>query len=93
MSKTNVNHGGLQEVSRRVSFTGGKRGRIAGRRYEILWDRFKSKYGGHRTWVIVRTGENKRVHSWITLREIMRVMEVEYEKEKAEVKITKTDTK
>jgi len=54
------------------------------KRYEILWDRFKLKYGGHRTWINVKTGENKRIHTWITLREIMRIMEEEYDKEKAE---------
>ena len=62
------------------------------KKHEILWDRFKSKYGGHRTWIKIRVNENKVVQSWITLREIMRVMEVEYDKEKIEVKSTKTNT-
>lgn len=64
------------------------------KKYKILWDRFKSKYGGHRTWVIVRTGENKKVQTWFNIRELMRITEESYdnEKEKAETKITKTNT-
>lgn len=54
------------------------------KKYEILWDRLKLKYGSNRTWVIVKTGENKRTHTWFTIRELMRITEESYDKEKAE---------
>ena len=61
------------------------------KKFEILWDRMKLKYGGHRTWIIVKTGPNKRTHTWITIREIMRVMEENYDKEKVKAESTGTD--
>jgi hypothetical protein len=60
-------------------------------KHEILWDRFKLKYGGHRTWITVKTMNNEIIKSWITLREIMRIMEEGYDKEKAEADSTKTE--
>ena len=62
------------------------------KKHEILWDRFKLRYGGHRTWVIVKVGENKRKQTWFNIRELMRIMEEGYDKEKAEAKDTKTNT-
>jgi len=61
---------------------------------EILWDRFKSKYGRHRTWVVVKTGENKKVQTWFNIRELMRITEESYdnEKEKTEAENAKTST-
>jgi hypothetical protein len=59
------------------------KGAIMTNKHEILWGRLKAKLGNVRLWQTNQVGK-KKVQTWIKLGEIMRIMEEEYDKEKAE---------